>query len=441
MKINKVLLGFVFAVISSSADAQSLQECIARGLENNFQMRIVRNDEEMAHNNATWANAGALPEIDASIAYRPTLTQEDRSKSRATGEVTTVNNAFDNTLAAGVTLNWTLFDGFKIQTTHRQLLLLERQSELSTRMAVEDLIADISSEYYNCVQQIIRRDNYLYSMALSRERLRIAELNYQTGRFSGLDYQLARSDFHTDSASYVRQKEAVIKSQIRLNRLMANADLEQGLTIADTTIQVRDDLMLAALWDRALASNTSLIYAQQNTELAEMDYKKVVSRNYPYLKLSGQYGYNAYHYGKSATIERSNLAASGGLTLGINIFNGTRARERKNARLAISNRQIQLDQMKFNLQADLTTCYQAYRTDIELLSLQDENLKIARKNFDSALDRYKLGNLSGLDLRQVQKNLLDAEERLLQVKYDAKICEISLLLISGDISDYLDSSK
>lgn len=440
MKTNKLLLSFVIALHCTCIPtvAQSLQECIARGLENNFKMRITRNEEQMAHNNATWANAGALPELDASIGYRPSLTQTDRSKSRATGEETTVNDAFDQTLTAGVTLNWTIFDGFKVQTTHRQLLLLERQSEISTRMAVEDLIADISSEYYNCVQQIIRRDNYLYSMALSRERLRIAELNYQTGRFSGLDYQLARSDFHTDSASYVRQKESVIKSQIRLNQLMANPNLEQALTIADTTIQVREDLLLPTLWERTSAANTSLLYAQQNTEMAEYDYKKVVSRNYPYLKLSGQYGYNSYLYGKNAISERSNLTASGGLTLGFNLYNGNRIRERKNAQLAISNRQIQLDQMKLNLQADLTTYYQAYRTDIELLSLQTENLKIARKNYESALDRYKLGNLSGLDLRQVQKNLLDAEERLLQVKYDAKICEITLLLISGDISGYLD---
>ena len=435
MKINKIVFGLVVAIssVSTTALAQSLEECIARGLENNFQMRIVRNEEQMAHNNASWANAGALPELEASAGYRPSLTQWERT-TMTDGNESTERNVKVNTLTAAVTLNWTIFDGFKIQTTHKQLRALERQSEISTRMAVEDLVADITAEYYNCVQQLIRRNNYLTSMALSRERLRIAELNYQTGRFSGLDYQLARSDFHTDSASYVRQKEAVIKSQVRLNQLMANPDLEQALNIADTTILVREDLLLHALWDRTIAANTSLLYAQQNAEIAELDYRKAVSRNYPYLRLNGQYGYNDYHYNKIATSERKNLAASGGLTLGINLFNGNRLREQRNAKLAISNRQFQLEQMKLNLQADLTTCYQTYRTNVELLALQTENLNIARRNYDSALDRYKLGDLSGLDLRQVQKNLLDAEERLLQVKYDAKICEISLLLISGDIA-------
>ncbi|MCQ2095659.1 MAG: TolC family protein [Bacteroidaceae bacterium] len=438
MKIYRTLLVFVSLNILTPVLAQSLRECIARGLENNYQMRLVRNEEQVAHNNATWANAGAMPEVDASVAYRPSLTHFDQTTSRATDETTTENNAFDNSVTAGVTLNWTIFDGFKIQTTHKQLLLLEKQSELSTRMAVEELVADISAEYYNCVQQIIRRDNYLYTMELSRERLRIAEINYKTGRFSGLDYQLAHTDFYTDSSSYIRQKEAVLKSQIRLNQLMASKDLEQDVSIADTSILVREDLLLPALWERTLESNTSLLYARQNTEMAELDYKKVLSRNYPYLKLNGQYGYNAYVYGKNTIRDRNNLAVSGGLTLGFNIFDGNRRRERNNARLAIDNRQIQFEQLRHDIHADLTTCYQTYRTNIELLALQQENLRIAKRNLQSALERYKLGDLSGIDLRQVQKSLLDAEESVLQVRYDAKVCEISLLLISGDIVSYVE---
>jgi len=52
------------------------------------------------------------------------------------------------------------------------------------------------------------------------------------------------------------------------------------------------------------------------------------------------------------------------------------------------------------------------------------------------MERYRLGNLSGLDLREVQKSLLDANERLLSVEYQAKIAEISLLQISGNIMNY-----
>lgn len=439
------LLHTLFALIlplslhaQESALHYGLRDCIERALQNNYQLQITRNQEQVAHNNATLANAGGLPTVDATAGLRPSLDNIEHSTARATGEVTRNYNVLDYSADAGVSLNWTLFDGFKIQTNLRQLKMLEQQGETATRMAVEDLIADVASEYYSYIQQIIRRQNYRYALALSRERLRIAELNYQTGRFSGLDYHLARVDFHADSSAYVRQREAVHATRIRLNRLMANTDVDQRIVLPDSTIRVRSDLQYDDLWAQTLAANTSLLTAAQNCTLAELDYKKVLSRNYPYLRLNAQYSYNYGHYDISATRERGTLGLSAGLTVGINLFDGNRRRERRNAELAIQNRQLQRQQLELDLRSSLTTFWQAYRNNLDLLDLQRQNLTIAQDNLEAALERYKLGDLSGFDMRQVQKNLLDAEERVLQVEYDAKVCEISLLLISGGIGQYME---
>lgn len=201
---------------------------------------------------------------------------------------------------------------------------------------------------------------------------------------------------------------------------------------------MRSDLQYDDLWSQTLAANTSFLTAAQNCTLAELDYKKVLSRNYPYLSLNAQYSYNYGHYDVSATRERGTLGLSAGLTVGIKLFDGNRRRERRNAELAIQNRQLQRQQLELDLRSSLTTFWQAYRNNLDLLDLQRQNLTIAQDNLEAALERYKLGDLSGFDMRQVQKNLLDAEERVLQVEYDAKVCEISLLLISGGIGQYLE---
>lgn len=404
----RIPLLFVLLWSGVSALAQTtLQDCIHRGLENNYQLKIVRNQEAMAHNNATLANAGALPSLDLAGGYR-----------------------HDDNIYGNATLSWTLFDGFRIQTTLKQLRLLEQQGETATRMAVEDLTADIASEYYNYIRQIIRRGNYRIALQLSRERLRIAELNYQTGRFSGLDYHLARIDFHSDSSAYVSQREAVHTSRIRLNQLMANANLEERIRIPDSTIVVNDTLLYETLWQQTQQANAELLNAAQNTRMAELDYRKVVSRNYPYLRLNESYGVNY------ATRKYENWDFSGGISVGINVFDGNRRRERRNAKLAIENRQLQAEQLKLSLQSELRTCWRKYRYNLDLLELQRENLRIAEDNLEISMERYKLGNLSGFDMRQVQRNLLDAEEKVLQVEYEAKICEISLMLMSGNIEKY-----
>lgn len=416
----------------------SLQDCIQRGLENNLGLQVTRNNEQIAHNNATLANAGALPTLDLTSALRPDLTVSSHSTSRATGEETSTSGVFDYGANAGVALNWTLFDGFKIQTNYRQLRLLEARGETDTRIAVENLIADIASEYYSYIQQIIRRSHYRYALRLSKERLRIAELNYQTGRFSGLDYHLAKVDFNSDSAQYVKQQQTVRATLIRLNTLMSNANIDQRINVPDSSIIIRDDLVLEALWQKTLDANASLLRATQSTMIAETDYKKVTSRNYPYLKLNAQYAYNFNHYEESATLKRDNMNLNGGLTMGINIFDGNRRRERKNAEIAIENSKLQRESIELQLHASLRTFWDAYRNNLELLALQQQNLEIAESNLEIAMERYKLGDLSGFDMRQVQKNLLDAEERVLQVQYDAKLCEISLLQISGGIGYYLE---
>lgn len=432
----------MLCLMATQASAQQtasldLRRCLEDGLQNNLNLQITRNREEMAHNNSTWANAGAMPTVDASAGYRASVTNLDRAENRATGAVTRNTNYADHTVDAGVSLGWTLFDGFRIQTSHKQLRIMEQQGEVATRMAVEDLMADIASEYYNYLQQIIRSKNYNYAMELSRERLRIASINYQTGRFSGLDFHQAEVDYHSDSSAYVRQNEAVLTSNIRLNKLMGEKAVSRRIDLPSHDIEVRHDLNLEELWNSTLRSNTSLLYAQQSTQLAELDYKKVVARNYPYLKLNAEYGYTHNSYGINSTRLRDNMGLNGGLTMGINLWDGNRRRERKNAQLTIQNQKLEREQMELELRADLTTFWEAYCNNLSLLELQKKNLQIAHDNLEIAMERYKLGDLSGFDMRQIEKNLLDAEERVLQVQYDAKICEISLLLISGGITSYL----
>ncbi|HOY72122.1 MAG TPA: TolC family protein, partial [Tenuifilaceae bacterium] len=127
-----------------------------------------------------------------------------------------------------------------------------------------------------------------------------------------------------------------------------------------------------------------------------------------------------------------------GLTLGVDIFDGfNRKRERTNAAIEIENREHEYSDVVQGVKADLLTIYYAYQNNLKLLKLEEQNLSVARENLEIAMERYRLGDLSGLELREVQKSLLDAEERLISVKFQAKLAEISLFQISGKIMSYL----
>lgn len=441
--MKRIILSIIVAgcaltmVQAQKAETYTLQSCLETGLENNYSLRITRNEEQVSKNNATLGNAGYLPTLDLSASYKGTIDNTD-SKVRATQEHIKENGVFDQSMNVGLNLNWTIFDGFNITSNYKRLKELERMGETNTRIAVEDLIASITAEYYNYVQHKIRLKNFGYAVSLSKERLRIVEERYHIGNFSRLDYQQAKVDFNADSAQFMKQQELLHTSRINLNELMANEDVDRPIDTKDNTIDTDGTLNFDELWNSTLLTNASLLKSQQNNTLAELDYKKARSRDYPYLKMNGGYGYTFNKYDIAANSQRSNLGANFGLTVGFNLFDGNRKRERNNARIAIQNARLEQEQLEQTLRADLSNLWQAYQNNLQMLQLERQNLVAAKENHDIAMERYMLGNLSGIEMREAQKSLLDAEERILSAEYNTKLCEISLYQISGKVTKYLE---
>lgn len=418
-------------------EAYTLKRCLEIGLENNYSIRMVKVDQKMSDNNATPANAGLLPTLDLTGGYSGDL-GTTRTEARATDARTVEGPAYDQGVNVNLGLNWTLFDGFNLITNYKQLQLLKEQGELNTRIAMEDFIASLASEYYNFIQQKIRLKNFHYAMMLSKERMRIVEERFHIGNFSRLDYQQAKVDFNADSAQYMKQQEALVTSKIKLNELMANEDVNQWILIRDTLINVNPDFVYADLWKSTLLTNASLLRADQDTRLSEMALKKILSRNYPYVKLNAGYGYSYNRYGLTSTRMRDNWGLTAGLTVGINLFDGTKKAERENARLEIENTKLVRKELELSLKSDMSNLWQSYQNNLQMLQLERQNLITARENYEIAHERYMLGDLSGFEMREAQKSLLDAEERLLSAEYNTKMCEISLLQLSGNIMIYLN---
>ena len=310
--------------------------------------------------------------------------------------------------------------------------------ETSTRIALEDFIANLTAEYYNFIQQKRRLANYYYAVQLSKERLRIVEERYNIGNFSRLDYQQAKVDFNADSAQYIKQQEVVLTSRISLNEMMAIDQVYTPIETQENTIEADTTFQFNALWDMMLANNANLLMADCNNSMVQLDYKKVLSRNYPYVKLKAGYDYTFNKYETNSYTRRSNWGGSAGVTVGFNLWDGNRKRQMRNAKIEIANAQLQRSQLELGLKAELGNLWQAYRNNIQLLNLEKQNVINARENHEIAKERYMLGDISGIEMREAQKSLLDAEERLISVEYQTKLCEISLLQISGEAAKYLE---
>ena len=144
----------------------TLRKCLEIGLEQNYDVRIVRNEERISDNDATAGNAGICPKS----ASRPD-TQESTTTTTTPrdGGAVSESGVYDQT--SGLAVNWTLFDGFRIRTNYKRLKEMQQMGALKTRITIEDFMASLTAEYYNYIQQTLRLQNFRYAVGLSRERL------------------------------------------------------------------------------------------------------------------------------------------------------------------------------------------------------------------------------------------------------------------------------
>ena len=207
---------------------------------------------------------------------------------------------------------------------------------------------------------------------------------------------------------------------------------------ADTSIILKPIEPKDVLWSKVLSDNTLLQLSEKDILLSELNLKNIESKYFPYVRLNTGYGFSHFNYDIGTFDKQRNWGPNVGVTVGINLFNGFNTRrEQKNAHTRIENRKLETDQTRLSLKSDFSNMWQAYRNNLELLGLEKENVEYARENYEIASERFKLGDLAGILLREAQNSLLAAEERLVDAQFNIKLNEIALLQISGMITDYL----
>ncbi|MCM1031509.1 MAG: TolC family protein [Oscillibacter sp.] len=435
MKVKR-LLGFFFCFIElfiSGVYAQSphftLNQCIEQALVANYSIKMVRNEQSVAENNVTYAPF--LPMVGLDVQQSQKIND---TKTKSNGEIHKLNGSETNSLSAGVGLNWRLFDGMAMFTTYERYQEMQARGELKTQMIVENLIVEVSSAYYNVIVQHSKLEASKHSLELSTERYNEARDKYMLGVLSGLELQQAKIDLNADSSKYMKQKELLKSSYISLNMLM-NSALEQDMYVRDSIV-LRPVLLLEELRNSTLEYNTSLLMARKDQKISAMDVKLARSALFPTLDFNGGYNYSLTKTPQATTTLNRTNGVYWGFTLSMNVFECLENhRKIKNARLQQEYAEWSYREIELQILADLAQLYNTYENNLQIVNFENESAEVAFENLDAALEKYKLGSLSGIEFREFQRSYIDAVDRKLASIYQAKVSELSLLLISGRIGE------
>ncbi len=425
LRLKTILLLSALSMTAGAQKLMTLDEAIMQALENNYSLKITRNDETIAGNNVTIAPF--LPSVTGTGRQSQT---NNNTESSSSGEDRSLTNAY----AAGLSLNWRLFDGFGMFTDYSRQKELLAMSSQRVKVNVENLIMRVCSEYYNIIVQQNRLQSALTSLTLSKARYENAEEKYLLGVISGLDLQQARIDLNADSSGVLTQQETVISAYIRMTNLL-NAGHEINFNISDTII-LAPEIDVDSLRKRTLLYNNQLILARQGEKLSRYDIESVRADRYPTINFSTGYNFSRNEYPWQADGYNQTGGLNWGFNLSWNIFNGFEtSRRMANAKIeAESSRYAYLD-IENEILGELDLLYNTYLNNRIVANFEAQSAEVARASLEIAMERYRLGSLSGLEFREYQNNYLNAINRRLTALYQAKISEIGLRLLAGELTE------
>jgi outer membrane protein len=427
-----IIAALVLSALNVKAQEKlTLQNAISIALENNYDIKLVKNDIEIAKNNATLGNAGALPTLTGSFNTGGSVQNTVQTQSSGTQRKT--DGARNSNLGYGIDLDWTVFDGFSMFANYDRLKVLREQGEANANLQILTTVSNVLSAYYNIAKQqqlVIAADS---TINISSLRLRIADNKLQIGKGSKLDLLAAQVDYNADSSLYLQLKNSLNNYKVLLNQILAR-DVNSKFTV-DNDFDIEGNLNYTNLAEKIEQLNPTLKSTILSKRVAELGLKQVQGSRYPQISLNGGYAFNR---SQTPTGFNTQFRANGfsyGLTASLNIFNGFIQRQNeRNAKINIENAALQVDKTKRELNAQLTNAYQDYSTFLELVSLEKRNMNIANQNLEITLEKYRIGNISPLELREAQKNAIEANNRYLEVKYQAKLAEIYLKQLSGTLN-------
>jgi outer membrane protein TolC len=316
---------------------------------------------------------------------------------------------------------------------YEELKTLKSLGEANFQLQVLTTVADVTNLYYNLVQQQHQLEAYLSAIDISRYRVRTAQSRFQIGKAARLEVLNALVDLNTDTTNFLRQQEQHRNTQINLNELLAR-DVSTTFVVIDT-INIDNTLTLPQLSDQALQQNPSLRAALLSRRIAELDLKQVRADRYPRLGVNSGYNFSRSESPLGFAILNTGRGFNYGLTASVNIFNGFLQRQReKNAELLIENAQIDYNRVNQSIKAQLAAAFQTYQTNLSLVKLVESNLRIAKQNLDITLDKYKLGTITQVEVRDAQLNYINAQVRYSNAQYQAKLAEIALKEITGTLN-------
>ena len=432
-KIGFLLVCCLCFSIAKSQDLLTKAEAVELALQQNFDIQVADNNVEIAENNAGILNSGYLPSLNAQAGTD--FSTQDRLAEVDGREDIDQNNLDSENYRASLNLNYTLFDGLGRLYTYKRLQEEFDLSELQARETIENTLIQLFSVYYEVARRYENVEVLQQTLKLSKDRLKRVEYLFDYGQVNKLQILNAKVDVSNDSINLVNEQQTLDNAKRDL-KVVINSDQSKDFKV-DTNVAFTPMLKIEQFVEDYNINNVSLLQIKKNLEISAFDEKISKTGYLPTLDLVGSYGWNRNVSPESPFFPGSTQTSntfSAGISLNWNLFDtGQTAVRIQNAKINYENREIQKKQIENEIDRDIRNALNNYKTRLYIYELQEQNVKTNENNFQRSENRFQSGQITSVEFRQAQINLQNARTSYNLAKYDAKLAELQLLQLTGQL--------
>ncbi|TDT43759.1 outer membrane protein TolC [Maribacter spongiicola] len=447
-KVRFIILLVFLPVCAIFAQEKTLskEEAVIKALENNYGIEIAKGQVNIAENNASILNSGYLPTLTGTAAatYNNNNTTTEfpgqfNDDGSARDDIS-IDGAESQRYSSALNLNYTLFDGMGRFYNYKRLKEQYQLSTLQARETIENTMIQMFTVYFEIARLTENKNVQKQALEISRDRIIRSEYSFEYGQNTKLDILNAQVDMTNDSINLLNTEQQLANAKRDLN-VVLNQDLASQYQV-DTTITFIPKFQIVEFMDQAIKNNVAVLQTETNLNINAYDIKVNKSGYLPTVGLTGSYGWNRNQNAPSAFLTgavfpgtNSNVSNySLGASLTWNLFDGGSTTVGvKNAKITYANQELLRKQVELEVNRDMQNAMALYENLLKIYQIQEQNVFTNQNNFERSKEQFQIGSITSIEFRQAQINLLNAQTNKNLAKYDAKLAELQLLQLTGQL--------
>lgn len=423
-----------FSLILGASTMANAQEVLTRdeamklALQHNYDIQVAQKNIESAKNNSSIYNTGYLPTANLIGSGQITYNAGENETVQGTQSFDAAE-AYNYNASLGV--NYVIFNGLGRMYNYKQLKEQHNLTELQAKQIIENTLLQLSNSYFE-IAQLSENINIIKSaLDISKTRLKRAQYGYEYGQGTQLNILNAEVDVNNDSINLLNGVQSLENRKRSLNLILGRA-LDTDFAV-DTNVVFQMALSAEEISAKAFERNIQI--EQTKSQLKNSEYAIKASRAgwFPSLSANAAYAYQGQDNPNGAfLLGNQSYGPQAGLSLSWNIFDGGTTKTRtQSAKIALETQKIQQERTAFTVQRDVLNALATYENALFVLQAQQANVFTAKRNFERSNEMYKTGQITSIEFRQAQLNLLQAQNNKSQAKYNAKNAELQLKQLAG----------